>query len=215
MAIRHFSGSSLGDKKGAYSGLEDEILWNNLKAGDRDAFSVLYSRYFPRLFNYGMKLTRDTETVQDHIHDLFVTLWKTRQRLSVTSSVKFYLYACLKRRVAGELKRGKPLSMDVIFNRSGSAFEIIHSPEDDLILEQTELLKRKKLLQLINKLSSRQREVLFLRYYEGLSTAEVAAIMSLNVNSTYVLLSKALDFLKKHRDKLLPVLFLVFFKIIR
>lgn len=212
MAIRHFSGSSFGGEKAACSGAEDELLWNKLKAGDREAFSTLYKRYFSRLFNYGMKLTPQVETVQDCIHDLFVTIWKTRQRLSATSSVKFYLYACLKRRVAAQLQQGKTLSLDAVFNRPESAFEFILSPEDNLILEQTELLKRKKLLQLINKLSPRQKEALFLRYYEGLSAGEVAAVMSLNVDSTYVLLSKALDFLKKHRNKLLPAIFLIFFQ---
>lgn len=212
MAIRRFSGSSAGDEKAACSGLKDELLWDKLKTGDREAFSTLYKRYFSHLFNYGMKLTPQTETVQDCIHDLFVTIWKTRQRLSATSSVKFYLYACLKRGVAARLKEGRTRSLDAVFNRPESAFEFVLSPEDNLILEQTELLKRKKLLQLINRLSPRQKEVLFLRYYEGLSAGEVAAVMSLNINSTYVLLSKALDFLKRHRNKLLPVIFLIFFQ---
>jgi DNA-directed RNA polymerase specialized sigma24 family protein len=55
----------------------------------------------------------------------------------------------------------------------------------------------------IRGLPRRQREILYLRYYEGLDTRETAAIMSLSVSSAYVLLSKALNYLKQHSDKLI------------
>ncbi|QEC51468.1 RNA polymerase sigma factor [Anseongella ginsenosidimutans] len=182
-----------------------------LRNGDKQAFALIYNRFFPRLFNYGMKLIPQAELIRDGIHDVFVTLWKSRQRLSATSSVKFYLYACLKRRIIALSRQNRLLPVKRLFGFPGE-FEFCLSPEDSIILEQTGQIKRQKLQELINKLSRRQKEALFLRYYEGLSPKEVAAIMSLNINSTYVLLSKALDFLRTHRDKLLPAAFLFFFK---
>lgn len=72
-----------------------------------------------------------------------------------------------------------------------------------MIDEQAGDEQKRKLASVIEKLPKRQKEVLYLRYYEGLSTEETAAIMSLSVNSTYVLLSKALNYLKSHRGELM------------
>lgn len=210
MAVRNFLPGSRQGEYQEYSGLPDEVLWDKLRAADKEAFSIIYKRYFPKLFNYGRKLLHEKEMVQDCIHDLFVSLWRSRGNLSATSSVKFYLYACLKRQIALQTKRKSVFSADRFFHQAGKEFELVPSPEEDLILAQTERRRMEKLLRTINKLSARQKEVLFLRYYEGLSTKEVAAIMSLNINSTYVLLSKALDFLKKHRHKLISLIVATF-----
>jgi len=61
----------------------------------------------------------------------------------------------------------------------------------------------------MSSLPRRQREILYLRFYEGLDPQQTAEIMSLSVNSTYVLLSKALNYLKKNSDQLLPLLLIV------
>ncbi|HYH54991.1 MAG TPA: sigma-70 family RNA polymerase sigma factor [Anseongella sp.] len=173
----------------------EEELWNALRKGDKTALGLIYHRYFARLYNYGMKFCRDQDLVKDCIQDLFLSLWKSRQTLSPTSSVKFYLFACLKRSITTQRS---------MFHRQVDNFEFVASREEELIMEQAGEQKKEQLLRMINKLSRRQKEVLFLRYFEGLSTREVAVLMSLNVNSVYVLLSKALDFLRKSRDKLVP-----------
>lgn len=176
----------------AYSALSDEEVWNELRRGAKNALGCIYQRYFDILYNYGMKFCRDEERIKDCIQDLFVNLWKSRATISSTSSVKFYLFVCLKRSITDH----RPF-----FEQSANNFEFVASREDELIIEQSREQERVQLLRLINKLSRRQKEVLYLRYFEGLSTREVAALMSLNVKSVYVLLSKALDFLRKRRNK--------------
>lgn len=189
-----------GGKSVEYVQLKDEELWLKLKAGDKGSLAFIYRTYCSVLYNYGIKLVPDEHLVLDCIHDLFVTLWQSRRRLSVTNSIKFYLFACLKRAIMTQSKLSHKLSSYV--SGSEARFEFVASPENDLILRQTDQQKKDKLLRMINKLPKRQKEVLFLRYYEGLSAKEVASLMSLSINSTYVLLSKALNFLKRNRDNL-------------
>src|SRR5262245_6175402 len=73
--------------------------WDAMRGGDSEAFAWLYAKYFKLLYNYGRKIGAGEAALQDSIHDLFVDLWRFRDNLSETSSVRFYLYRSLRRRL--------------------------------------------------------------------------------------------------------------------
>lgn len=183
---------------GRYASLSDQALWNKVKAGDRGALDFVYRQHFGPLFGYGMKLRPDETLVQDAIHDVFVSIWQGRGGLSDTDSIRYYLLSSLKRRILRHL--GKQL---VLTDDPADLFDAPSaSPEDDLIGKQSDQQRRARLAGVMSELPPRQREVLYLRYYHGLDTRETADIMSLSVNSAYVLLSKALKYLKDNSDKI-------------
>lgn len=183
---------------GRYASLSDQDLWNKVKAGDRGALDFVYRQHFRPLFGYGMKLQADETLVQDAIHDVFVSIWQGRAGLSDTDSIRYYLLSSLKRRILRHLGKQMVLTDDPAdFFDAPSA-----SPEDDLIGKQSDQQRRARLAGVMAQLPPRQQEVLYLRYYHGLDTRETAGIMSLSVNSAYVLLSKALKYLKDNSDKI-------------
>jgi RNA polymerase sigma factor (sigma-70 family) len=190
-----------------YTELSDQELWSRLINGDEGALAFIYNTWFPSLYKYGMKLHADSGVIKDCIHDLFTTLWHSRDRLSVTDSIKFYLFASVKRKIAKHSRSaGVFRLMDDLMPHSQP-----HMPshEDKIIDEQTSDERKRKLARVIQQLPKRQKEILYLRYYEGLSTQETAAIMSLSVNSTYVLLSKALNYLKSHSEELMTLVIIL------
>ncbi|GAA0554540.1 RNA polymerase sigma factor [Chitinophaga japonensis] len=181
-----------------YGSLDDKALWSRVIEGDQDALAFIYSTYFRSLYRYGMKLCPDSHLVKDAIHDLFTGIWLGRERLTVTDSIRFYLLASLKRKI-GRQQQG------LLSRLQDTGLSVTPSHEATLIGEQADRERKEKLQRVINSLPRRQREILYLRYYEGLDPQETAAIMSLSVNSAYVLLSKALKYLKEHSDKLIGV----------
>lgn len=183
-----------------YGHLPDNELWAKVIAGDKNALEFIYRTHFASLFKYGMKLQADESLVKDCIHDIFVSVWLSRERLSATDSIRYYLLASLKRKIAGVQQQQSRLT-------GALPEETSHSPEDIIIGLQSGIELREKLARIMNKLPPRQKEILHLRFYEGLDTKETAALMDLSVNSTYVLLSKALNFLKKHSDQILLFIF--------
>ena len=188
-----------------YASLNDRALWTKVTEGDKEAFAFLYRTWFPALFRYGMKLQPDESLVKDCIHDLFVTLWLSRERLSSTDSIQFYLLASLKRRISAQLQKN---AVD-IFGEVPDTAETYASPEENIIREQAGRELQRKLVKVMGQLPPRQQEILHLRFYEGLSPQETADLMELSLNSSYVLLSKALNFLKKHSDGLKCLIFFV------
>ena len=183
-----------------YGSLNDKELWTKVIEGDKDALAFIYSRYFQSLFNYGTRFNTDESLVKDCIHDLFVGIWLGRERLSVTDNIKYYLMASLKRKIASHIQKGL---LQKLFDNESMLSQFTGSHEEVMIGRQSDQELRQKLAEVMKKLPARQQEILYLRYYEGFDTKETAEIMSLSVNSTYVLLSKALNFLKKNSDKLL------------
>lgn len=184
-----------------YTGLSDQELWSRLINNDEGALAFIYNTWFPSLYKYGMKFHTDSSLIKDCIHDLFATLWHTRANLSATDNIRFYLLASLKRNI---LRHSRKEGLFRLFdNFVPDSHPHMPSHEQKMIDEQASDEQKRKLASVIEKLPKRQKEVLYLRYYEGLSTEETAAIMSLSVNSTYVLLSKALNYLKNHRGELM------------
>jgi RNA polymerase sigma factor (sigma-70 family) len=181
-----------------YNSLHDSALWIKVIEGNQDALAFIYNKHFQSLYRYGMKLHPDGDLVKDTIHDLFAGIWLGRERLSVTDSIRYYLLASLKRQINRKLERASRLYEYRVTNTSATS-----SHEEVLIAAQIHNERKQKLEKVINGLPPRQREVLYLRFYEGLDTQAVAKIMSLSVNSTYVLLSKALGYLKKNRNLLI------------
>ena len=171
------------------------LWWTAFKQGDWDAFTALYGEFYELLNNYGRKFTRDADLIQDVVHDLFVRLWTTRARLGDPASVKNYLYKALRSTL---FRKIQSLSKFVELDNEGG-FEVNFIPDASFRQEEQEL--RKQVIALVNTLPARQQEIIFLRFYEGMSYEEIAVIMDINMSSTYKLLYKALDNLQKVSDK--------------
>ena len=89
-----------------------------------------------------------------------------------------------------------------------SDFEIILSPEYELIREQAREERDGQLRQALNGLTKRQREAIYLRYFENMTYPELASVLDCDVNSVYVLMSRAMEALRR---SFLPLIFLALF----
>jgi RNA polymerase sigma-70 factor (ECF subfamily) len=183
-----------------------ELWWDAFKQGDWDAFTALYGEFYELLNNYGRKFTQDADLIQDVVHDLFVRLWTTRTRLGNPASVRNYLYKALRSTLFRKIASlSKFVELDTASN--GDTFAVNFIPDASFRQEEQEL--RQQVIALVNTLPARQQEIIFLRFYEGMTYEEIAEIMDINISSTYKLLYKALDNLHKVSDKRFWTLFTI------
>ncbi len=175
--------------------MDDVTLWNSFRLGDERSMVAIFDRFAGVLYNYGYKICRDSDTTQDSIQELFIELWKNAARLGDTTSIKYYLFKSLRRKLIRTSVKEEKL-MTVRLQQSHMK-ETSPSPEFLLIHEQASKDKTTEVFSLIDRLSKRQREAIFLRYFEELSYEEIADIMQLSSKqSVYNLISKAIDDLK-------------------
>jgi RNA polymerase sigma factor (sigma-70 family) len=188
--------------------LDDGTLWLNFKKGNDLAFSILYNKYVHRLYNYGMHTCRDKDLVLDCLQELFTLLWDRREKLSEVTCVNYYLFKSFRRLLMNRLTVGRKF-LNSLSDREGQVFDFAPSREEVLIEEEWEVERNKKLRNSLHALTKRQREAIFLKFFNQLSYHEVAAIMDLHVDSVYNLISKSIDLLRK-KLKEETVFFVVF-----
>jgi len=113
---------------------------------------------------------------------------------------EFYLFKSIRLRIVRVLGREKRLG-ERQDSAEGHPFQITDSHEFSLIAGQIDAEQRKALAESLESLSRRQKEALFLTYFDDLSYAQIADIMGIGVDSVYKLVSGALATLKKHTRK--------------
>jgi RNA polymerase sigma factor (sigma-70 family) len=175
--------------------LDDISLWKKIRMGDEKAFSVLFKKYYGQLTRYGNSFAPFDEKVKDCVQDVFADIWVYRELLNESVVVKAYLLSSVRKRMARLKERER------IFHQTDSIdslkFLLDFSVEQHLIADETIAEKVKLLNKLLNNLPERQKESLYLRYHQGLSVEEVAAILDVNYQSANNLLHRALQTLRK------------------
>lgn len=181
--------------------------WERLKDGDKSALKVLYEHYANMLYNYGRHISKDSGLVRDCIQDLYVELWQNHKQLSSTTSVKFYLYKCLRRKLIYESNRiERQLSNYEMTKEEVEVQYLYEFSETESFLAQKRISEVQKL---VNTLPSRQREVLTLVFFENLSRTEAAQVMGVDTNTIYSLIWRAISTLRKDIQDKRPALFLL------
>ncbi|WP_128548758.1 RNA polymerase sigma factor [Larkinella soli] len=175
--------------------LPDPLLWKRVRAGEERAFEELIRRYYPPLYQYGLRYTRDMDLLKDSIQDLFVELWIYHRNMAQTEFVRVYLFKSLRRKVfrnaAGEGSR-EPLDEEAVDH-----FLISENAEDELIQTELSAYQRSRLHALLRTLSNRQREAIHLKFFAALSNEKIAEVMGLNYQSVANLLHRAVNRLRE------------------
>lgn len=175
----------------------DLILWQTFKKGDKKAFASIYQLYAKPLLNYGitLRISSDLSVVEDCIQDIFLELWQSRENLSDTDSIKFYLFRSLKNKLIRTVKYDFSKNTDELEPNLESLFEA--SFEGIIIEEENQKEQLERLEKAFEQLSQRQREVINLKYFHQFSNAQIAEIMEINYSSVGNLIQKALTSLRQ------------------
>jgi len=176
--------------------LDDIHVWQNVKKDNELAFSILYKKYTPRLYSYGMHSCHDHDLVMDCLQELFASIWHKRKNLSAVHSVSSYLFKSFRRLLMKKLTWRKRflLSIEALQER---CFEISLSMEHTMEKDELDQERSEKLKRCVASLTKRQREAIFLKFYNDLNYSDIASIMDLQVDSVYNIISKAIDCLRQ------------------
>jgi RNA polymerase sigma factor (sigma-70 family) len=169
-------------------------IWKSFLQGDKAALKQLMQVYYKPLFHYGSKYSEDAELVKDCIQELFIGLWDRRMRLSVAVNPKPYLMASLRRALHRKLQSESRL---LKYKAAGSDyFNLELSIEQKMIDSESLQLVVKRIAEAMAKLPKRQKEVIYLKFFQNLSREEIAKVMGNNPQTVSNLLQLALKKLR-------------------
>jgi RNA polymerase sigma factor (sigma-70 family) len=176
--------------------LADEEIIQDLKRNSESAFAALMRKYYSDLHRYGQHFTTDETVVADCIQDVFINVWQNRHKTGPITYLRQYLLTALKRRilrVTSQAKRNATSSGNV---EQEYDFALEFSIEDVLVAQQLDEERAQRLRRILERLSARQKEVIYLVYYQQLDYQQVAEMMQINRQSVYNLLHEGLQKIK-------------------
>lgn len=171
--------------------------WLEIKSGKSESLARIFCDSYPQLYNYGYKIVRDEALVKDSIQELFLNLWSKRKEVSEAYSVKSYLFSSLRRVIFRRLKKMRNRQKrDYDYTRD--SFSEVYDVEKLIIHFETESQKKQKLMEALLALTQRQKEAVYLKFYNGLSNDEISEVMQVNKQSVYNHISKAIHAMQSY-----------------
>jgi RNA polymerase sigma-70 factor (ECF subfamily) len=164
-------------------------LVDRAAGGDSEAFGELYSLYLDPIYRYVYYQVRDKMTAEDVTEEVFIKAWKRihscRGKGQTFSS---WLYRIAHNHVIDTLRRRRgelSLEEETITDISDTKQEI------------EEELERQEWLKVIDYLPRNQKQVIILKFIEGLDNQEIGQIMDKNQGAIRVLQMRALATLRQ------------------
>jgi RNA polymerase sigma factor (sigma-70 family) len=170
----------------------DKQTWQHIIDGDTEAYTSIYTSYFRKLFNYGRKFTVDETLIEDCIQEMFLDIWNKKEKMLEVESYNSYFYSSFRFILFKKIK-----SSGRIVQSNEFEDEPVFSSEYILIQKESDRAVQQSLQAALSELTPRQREAIFLRFYEGLTYEEVAAILDISVKATYKIMARSLLSLKE------------------
>ena len=181
---------------GVYNYSTDALLWDDFLAGNQAAYACMYERYAKVLYNYGYKIAQNRQLTEDCLQDLFLSILETRNRLGRTDSIKFYLMRSLRRELVRRLQAESRFDADP----DAIEFRVEFHYEPTWLDAQVSADQSAALLRELDVLPPRQKEALFLKYFDNLTYEEIAGVMGIEQSSAYKVIYKAIAALQKRVD---------------
>lgn len=179
-------------------------IWESFRSGNQAAFDSLFHLYSNDLFYYGATITDDRELIKDSIQELFCSLWERKGQCPEIKKVKSFLLSALKRILLRKIQRGRRYSLSPHISdtsRNGHLIRETESHETALIQREMNTRTRQRLRKAVHALPPRQREAIHLRYFQGLSYAEMAEVMAVQPGSVGQFIAQAIKALRKKMNR--------------
>lgn len=152
--------------------LNDEQLVIAIKNGDKEAMVQLYKDNYLPVHNYVLKNSGSADDAQDVLQDATIVVWEKIQNdtLELKAKLSTFIFAISRNLWLKRLgKLGRQVQMD------GTKTANLAEPTDDFHQQD-----RKLVVDMMEQLGTKCKEVLNLYYFEGLDMASIAERLDYN-----------------------------------
>lgn len=168
--------------------------------GNLDALSRIYFQYYDQLFSYGLKHSFDKQTVEDSIQNVFLNLIKFRKNIGEVKNLTGYLLTSFRRQLFADA--GKQKNMILSEQLPEEKFDFFKSQDYEITEKENLETVLRTINRCIDKLSSRQREILYLKFHVGITYEEIAGMLNISVDSCYKSIYRSVKSIRGELEKI-------------
>ena len=185
--------------------LSDKEFISSLKKGDSKGYQFLVTSYHQKLCVYANSLTNDSDLAEDIVQNVFMSIWKNRNKLKDQFVVKSYLYKSVYNEFIDQYRKKKAVL--TLEKKHIDALTYMVEEEDEKSLEKLISIVKKE----IDKLPPKCKQTFLLSKEEGLTNLEISEYLNISIKSVEAHITKAFSVLRKSiGNKVNGILFLLF-----
>lgn len=164
--------------------ISDDQLAQLLQTGNEMAYSVIYDRYWLRLYQSAFKVLQEKEAAEDVVQEVFVSLW-TRRQVQTIHILPAYLHQAVRFQVLKAIRAGRA-SADFV-SRLGKVTDTIMEEEPLLFKEMQGLF-----VEILEGMPKDVQDIFLLNRDKGMTYREIALLKSISVKTVEKKMSFAL-----------------------
>mgnify|MGYP000710110660 FL=1 len=181
-------------------------LLSSVSSDGRGAFERFYNLYYDQVFRFAYYCLGEKEACKAVVSDVFFSIWKSKARLKEIDNIDTYLYITVRNEALRHIARSNSVNkiqMDQLYS-----FEPEEEATPEGMLESQEMRELFNLA--IDELPEKCRLIFLMIREEGLSTKEVAKILSIQESTVRVQMKIAVEKLIKRLKSDFPDISFVF-----
>jgi len=163
----------------------DESLVEAINSGSSEAFEKLYFRYRDWVYRLAWRFTRKDDIALDCLQETFAYILRKTPNLKLTAKMTTFLYPVVLHLSMAALGKKTLLPLEEAID------EPIYEKEDRLFDKQSDLAV------VLSKLPSKQREIIFMRYFDSLSIEEISNALNIPEGTVKSRINNALRTLRE------------------
>lgn len=175
----------------------DKDLVAGIAAGDQPAFTELYRRYAASAFGLAWRILGERAMAEEVIQEVFLSVWRRAEAYDpARGSVRSWLFAQIHHRAVDVVRREEAERRRSHINTEPDAYD---SGVDDVVEEGWLSARREQVRGALDGLTSEQRQVIDLAYFQGLTQSQVAVESGVPLGTVK---SRTLAAMRRLRDAL-------------
>lgn len=148
---------------------DSDLLTRFATSGDENAFAILMKRHWGFVFAIARRALTNTALAEDATQQTFITLAKKARSLCKSRPLGPWLYRTAIQESSNLRRR------EMRHQKRNQDYQAISQPESD---PETQLSS--KLHQALSSLSEKDRQLIILRYYQGLTADQIATQLKIS-----------------------------------
>jgi len=178
--------------------LKSHDIWSISETEFNQLFENIYNEYVDNLFRFAFFRLTDREKSTDVVQDVFTKYYAYLKKIRDAKSDqelnhRAFLFRSLRNAIVDQYRLKKTYSLDDLIEQGYDEF----SGEEDHFSKTETDIGFKELLKHITLLKPELQELLYMRYFEGMSVSDIAQALNERENSVSVKLHRITETLKK------------------
>lgn len=184
---------------------DDILIIKLLQKGNVEAFDSVYEKYSGKLYLFGLKYLRSETEAEELVQDVFLKIWENHKSVNTELSFKSYIFTIAYNYICKYFRK-KNYNQNFICESTHSSAQASSETEEKIDFGSS----FNRVMQIIDKLPARQKEIIIKSRIEGKRTKEIAEELNLAPGTVDNYASEAIRFIKRHLkgEDLVLILFL-------